>query len=135
MTSLPGIFACGYGLHVHDLVDYVSLEASLAAQGAARMLQQGLPSGRSVAVQAGSQVSYTVPSSVHPEQAHDTLFFFRIRQPLEKATVRVRCGRQVLYERKKEKLMPSVMEQVLLKKEQLSGLAEELTIEVEEEAS
>ena len=39
MTSAEGIFACGNGLHVNDLVDYVSLEAERAAKGAARYLK------------------------------------------------------------------------------------------------
>ena len=39
MTSVPGIFSCGNVLHVHDLVDYVSEEAELCGEKAARYLQ------------------------------------------------------------------------------------------------
>ena len=56
-TSVPGIFACGNGLHVHDLVDYVSLQAARAAEGAADYLKNGRRGGELRSIVNGDQVS------------------------------------------------------------------------------
>lgn len=62
-TSVPGIFAAGNVLHVHDLVDFVSLEAEALADACVRYLREGLPRC-SIAVRAGSGVNHTVPMRV-----------------------------------------------------------------------
>ncbi|HBQ64839.1 MAG TPA: hypothetical protein DD727_07970 [Clostridiales bacterium] len=47
-TSIPGIFACGNVVHVHDLVDHVTLEAIRAGKGAAAFLQDGTPAAQTL---------------------------------------------------------------------------------------
>ena len=64
-TSQEGIFACGNVLHVHDLVDYVSEEASLAGKNAAAYVKAGeKKAGRKVAITAENGVRYTVPQTL-----------------------------------------------------------------------
>ena len=71
-TSIPGIFACGNVLHVHDLVDFVSAESERAGAAAAQYVQAqdaapGAPApAAAIPVQAGEGVSYTVPQHLHP---------------------------------------------------------------------
>ena len=64
MTSIDGIFSCGNVLHVHDLVDWVSIEAAEAGKRAAAW---ALNSGKvvsGIAVRPGNGVRYTMPSRV-----------------------------------------------------------------------
>ncbi|MBQ9047181.1 MAG: FAD-dependent oxidoreductase [Solobacterium sp.] len=133
MTSVEGIFACGNGLHVHDLVDFVTMEAARAAEGAARWLKNGSSAGRVIRTEAGSNVSYIVPGLLHTDAMPGNVeFFFRVTRPLDAGEIIVRSGEKVLRTLKKKKLMPSEMERVLLTKQQLTGLEDNLTIEVKE---
>src|SRR5699024_2427619 len=73
-TSLPGVFAAGNVLHVHDLVDYVSEEAAAAGAHAARyILQGGAEGGEALPVRAAGGVRYTVPTAVHPARLDGAL--------------------------------------------------------------
>ncbi|MBQ9906996.1 MAG: FAD-dependent oxidoreductase [Oscillospiraceae bacterium] len=134
MTSAEGIFACGNGLHVHDLVDYVSLQAAKAAEGAAAYLQNGKPQGEPLRILNGNQVSYCVPSQFYPQDPADKLtVYFRVRTPLDKGTLVIRSGDKVIRSLKKRKLVPSVMEEALLLKQDMTGLTEPITIEIAED--
>ena len=134
MTSAEGIFACGNGLHVHDLVDYVTLQAAKAAEGAVSYLQNGKPQCEPLRIQNGNQVSYCVPSQFYPQDpAEKVTVYFRVRTPLEKGTLVIRSGDRIIRSVKKRKLVPSVMEEALLLKKDMEGLTEPITIEIAEE--
>lgn len=133
MTSVPGIFACGNGLHVHDLVDFVSLQAARAAEGAAGYLKDRKDRGRIQKVNPGENVSYTVPACVHPEDVRGNVeFFFRVRKPMDEAVLEIRSGDRVIRTMKKKKLMPSEMERAILTAKEIEGLNEDVTIAVKE---
>ncbi len=73
-TNIPGVFACGNVLHVHDLVDYVSEEAGRAGANAARFVKGGLPEGgRDIAVAATDGARYSVPSHINVSRMEDLL--------------------------------------------------------------
>ena len=63
-TSVPGIFACGNVLHVHDLVDHVSNESFRAGEMAARFAQGQRREGREIPVKDGTGVRGVVPQKV-----------------------------------------------------------------------
>ena len=133
MTSVPGIFACGNGLHVHDLVDFVSLQAARAAEGAAGYLKDRKDRGRIQKVNPGENVSYTVPACVHPEDVRGNVeFFFRVRKPMDEAVLEITSGDKVIRTMKKKKLMPSEMERAILTAKEIEGLSEDVTIAVKE---
>ncbi|MBQ7994138.1 MAG: FAD-dependent oxidoreductase [Solobacterium sp.] len=133
MTETEGIFACGNGLHVHDLVDFVSLQAKRAAEGAARYLKEKKDRGTPLAVKPGENVSYMVPSCVHPEDANASVeFFFRVRKPMDKAVVEIRSGETLLRTMNRKKLMPSEMERVILTAKEIAALKEDVTISMRE---
>ena len=64
MTSIPGVFTSGNVLHVHDLVDYVSLESERLAAGAAAFINGNLKADRDVRIVRGQNVRYTVPQRI-----------------------------------------------------------------------
>lgn len=134
MTSIQGVFACGNGLHVHDLVDFVTHQAAKAAEGAARYLKQETSSGKGISALPGENVGYVVPGLLHPDQLPPIIeFYFRVRKPMDAGMIIVRSGDQILRQVHKEKLVPSEMEQLVLAGKQLSGLKENLTVEVKED--
>lgn len=66
-TNVPGVFACGNVLHVHDLVDYVSEEATAAGRHAAEYVKNGgdkSDDGKEISITATGGVRYTVPSTI-----------------------------------------------------------------------
>lgn len=63
-TQVPGIFACGNVLHVHDLVDYVTAESQRAGAAAARYVQGESTAAEALSLTHGSGVSYTVPQRI-----------------------------------------------------------------------
>lgn len=133
MTDTEGIFACGNGLHVHDLVDYVSLQAKRAAEGAAEYLKNGKKEVSAIAVCAGDNVSYVVPQMVHSSCAKNVEFFFRIRKPIADAHLEVRCGNRVLRSIHKTNMMPSEMERMIIGDRELQGCEHDLEFSVMEE--
>src|SRR5699024_3098228 len=63
-TQVPGIFACGNVLHVHDLVDYVTAESQRAGTAAARYVQGKATANEAIPLTHGSGVSYTIPQRI-----------------------------------------------------------------------
>lgn len=133
MTEAEGIFAAGNGLHVHDLVDYVSLQAKRAAEGVVEYLYNGKKEENTIRVCAGDNVSYVVPQSVHPSCGKNVEFFFRIRKPVTKALLQVRCGDKVLRSVHKTNMMPSEMERMIITAKELQKMDGDLAFSVMEE--
>jgi thioredoxin reductase len=86
-TSMPGVFACGNVLHVHDLVDFVTRESILAGQFAAewgRGIQRPLDNIRLV---PGDNVRYCLPHTLSPEREHT--IYMRCKKALKPCKIRV----------------------------------------------
>ena len=112
-TNIPGVFACGNVLHVHDLVDFVSQEAQQAGRRAARFLQKGEERGKAIRITAGKGVRYTVPAKVDPCRMEEELTVrFRVDNVYRGAAVTVSAGGETLQRRKKLILTPGEMEEV-----------------------
>ena len=132
MTFVPGIFACGNGLHVHDLVDFVTLESSRAAEGALRWLKQPQNDSADILLQAGEGVSYIVPGHVHADMAQPCELFFRVTAQFDTAEVLLKKDGEVIRRTVRRKLMPSVMERLKLNPADLPADGSSLTVEVRE---
>ena len=135
-TDLPGIFACGNVLHVHDLVDYVSQEAALAGESAAAFVRSGGgETGRRVRVAAGNGVRYTVPQFIGPDRmAEAAVVRFRVTDVLRDACVRLSLDGRELARRKKRVLAPGEMEQMTVTRSDLAEARADSVLTVELEA-
>ena len=134
-TNVPGIFACGNVLHVHDLVDYVSEEASAAGRAAAIYLQQGEQrEDKAIHINASGGVRYTVPSVIRPAHMPETLTVrFRVDNIYRNRFVSVYFGDTRVQHRKKTVLAPGEMEQIVLKRADLENAEfETITVCTEE---
>ena len=120
-TEIPGIFACGNVLHVHDLVDYVSEESKIAGEAAAKYLKG--EGGKKVLfnIAVDGRVRYTVPQRI--TEIADTSVYFRVSDVYRDAKIVVKCGDEVIISKKKQRLAPAEMEKVELTSQMLSQLS------------
>ncbi len=134
-TSVPGIFACGNVVHVHDLVDFVTAESRRAGAAAAAYLARGeKPEGGALELKNGDGVAYTVPQKIRRPGAKKSVdVFFRASRVCGKSTVAVRRGDAVLAKFRRDRLAPGEMERIALPGALLEACGSgSLTVSVEE---
>ncbi len=125
-TSLPGVFACGNVLHVHDLVDFVSEEARRAGGFAAEVAMGHRRPGDNISLQAGTDIASCVPQSLAPER--EQIIYLRVKRPLNDCTLTI--GDR--YRKRFRKLVPAEMIRLTLGPEVLERFfGEHLTIDVQ----
>ena len=134
-TSIPGVFACGNVLHVHDLVDFVTAEAARAGRAAAAYCRsESAPSGDVTELKNGNLVGYTVPQHIHKDadvKAVDV--FFRVRAICKESRIVVtdEAGAQIAAF-PREHMAPGEMENIKLPRVLLDKAQGAITISVEE---
>ena len=109
-TSIPGIFAAGNVLHVHDLVDYVSLEAERLAASVKKFLIDGASAGTEISVNAGNGVNYVLPQKTRA--GDDFVLSLRVGEPIRQQTLLVKQGNHVILEKKLPRALPAEMLQL-----------------------
>lgn len=114
-TGVPGIFACGNVLHVHDLADNVTTESERAGAAAAAWAlgTVGTAAGNADAaceltVSPAGIAGYALPGRITATAL--TKFNFRVRRPVDAARVRILAGDEELFVGKVRPFKPSVME-------------------------
>ena len=129
-TGVPGIFACGNVLHVHDLVDYVSEEAERAGLGAVGYINRTYGEKTAIATKAGGGVRYVLPQVIHADDADVTLFL-RVTQPVGKVKFTVTDGDKVLATAKRLRSAPGEMEKITVKAAALNQVSGPVTVSLE----
>ena len=137
-TSIPGIFACGNVLHVHDLVDYVSEEATKAGANAAKFVLEGEKRSDPediIQIRAVDGARYTVPSTIDPDRMDDLLTVrFRVANVFKNSFVSVYLNDERIMHMRKRIMSPGEMEQVILQKKKLQEKEDLKTITIRIEA-
>lgn len=124
-TNMPGVFACGNVLHVHDLVDFVSEEASSAGESAAKFIKNGENSGNEISLRTGGAVRYTVPASIDSQRAeNDITVRFRVGEIIKGGYVCAYADGKQILRRKRQIMLPGEMEQAVLKREDILSAAD-----------
>ncbi len=119
-TSVPGVFACGNVLHVHDLVDYVSEEADIAGCAAVRFIRGEGKKQLNIELRADGRVRYTVPQKI--TEAAETRVYFRVADVYRDKKLTVKVDGKTLISKKKQKLAPGEMETVTLSAKMLEEI-------------
>ena len=138
-TEVPGIFACGNVLHVHDLVDFVSEEAAQAGRAAAeyvketQKLQKEEIQRECVPVQTSGGVRYAVPSRLHKKQHQAQKIRFRVSQVFGACKIQVYLNEELVLEKKKRSAAPGEMEQILIPEKVLEAAGEIWSIRLQME--
>lgn len=113
-TGVPGIFACGNVLHVHDLADNVTTESERAGAAAAAWALSGdagasaARTGCELTVSPAGNASYALPGRITAVAL--TKLNFRVRRPVDTARVRILANGEELFAGKVRAFKPSVME-------------------------
>ena len=122
-TSIPGIFACGNVVHVHDLVDFVSAEARKAGKAAAKFVKDEVQNGEYIELKNGFGVTYTVPQKYRVENIENFLeISMRVNNIYKNMRLQVKNGDTVLVNMKKAHLAPGEMEKVVVLKKLLESV-------------
>ncbi len=116
-TSVPGIFAAGNVLQVHDLVDFVSMEAESLADSVARYLADKGLLECGLEVKTDGNVTYTIPQKISGTE--DFKLSLRVRKPVRNACIRLSQGKNIVLEKKMLKVIPAEMIQIPVKAEKL----------------
>ena len=119
-TSVPGIFACGNVLQVHDIVDNVSLEAEYIVEGVAEFLEGKLTKEQEIKVELGKGLRYVVPQTLI--RLKDTIFSFRVNQPGRKKTLVFNDGKRIIKKKILRRVNPAEMIRVKLSSSELEGI-------------
>jgi NADPH-dependent 2,4-dienoyl-CoA reductase/sulfur reductase-like enzyme len=112
-TSINGIFACGNVVHVHDLVDFVTLESRRAGAGAAAWLRKSYR-GQTMAVTPGENISYVVPQRLTLPVQEDVTFLFRVKRPLNKPVFTISTQGEQLLMLRRPVALPAEMVEIKL---------------------
>ncbi len=94
-TEIKGLFACGNVLHVHDLVDNVALESTVAGKYAAMYAKGRLDTSREIKVLAGDGLSYVVPCKCYSGEGMFNAKF-RLKQRIERSFIIARSGKEIV---------------------------------------
>lgn len=138
-TEVPGIFACGNVLHVHDLVDFVSEEAAQAGRAAAEYVQETQKLQKEeiqrecVPVQTSGGVRYAVPSRLHKKQHQAQKIRFRVSQVFGACKIQVYLNEELVLEKKKRSAAPGEMEQIQIPEKVLEAVGEIRSIRLQME--
>lgn len=143
-TSVPGIFACGNVLHVHDLVDFVSDEAAIAGESAAEFIRSireetgegrgayakpDIPVQTDISIITDGKIRYTVPQRI--TRRRDTTLFFRVADRYRNVKIKIISDGKTIHSVRRPKAAPGEMESIPLKAALLEGVTG-LRLELEE---
>ena len=123
-TEIPGLFCCGNCLHIHDLVDYVSLEGNVAGKSAAKYILGNSENKTSINVVNGDLVNYVVPNKINIKNDEDVSLKFRVSKPLKECYIVISGDNKVIKKIKMPSIVPSIMQNVTISKESLSNVKE-----------
>ena len=132
-TSVPGVFAAGNVLHVHDLVDFVSQEAASAGRAAAAYVAGGCQDAprTDVPVTLGAGLRYSVPAMIDPSRVRDDLTIrFRVGGVMKNHRVCLYLNDTPVLRKKRPVMTPGEMEQLVLTEKLLRENAPVRTIRI-----
>ena len=130
-TSIKGIFACGNGLHVHDLVDFVSQEGKVVGLNASKYVKGELEKDKEedrINIVYGNGIGYVTPSYTIKD-VDNTKISFRVSKPFKNVILNIKQGDNIIKSIKKPYMLPAEMENVIIDSKLLSNL-DNITLEV-----
>lgn len=118
-TNIDGIFAAGNVLHVHDLVDFVSMEAEKLADSAAEYIKNKALEDCSIEITTDGNIGHTIPQKISGEQ--DVTLSMRVRKLIRDCRIVVRQGGKEIGAKKMKKALPAEMIQLTIKADKISS--------------
>lgn len=133
-TTLPGFFAAGNVVHVHDLVDFVSEEGEMSGKSAAFYTQGKFNSvDRTIPIIPGNGMRTIVPQRLTISQNNDMVkLFMRVRQTEKQVVLNVESDRELLITRKLPIAKPGEMIVVQIPAEKLITAGNKITVSLQQ---
>lgn len=119
-TSVDGIFAAGNVLHVHDLVDFVSLEAENLSNSVANYISLGKLPKCNIDVLTDANIGHTIPQKISGEK--DVKLSMRVKKPFKDCEIDIMQNNKVIKISKFKKAIPAKMLEVKIDKIQIKSL-------------
>lgn len=116
-TEVSGIFAAGNVLHVHDLVDFVSMEAESLADAVAEYVRQGSLPGCGIHITTDRAINHTVPQKLSGQR--DVRLSMRVSRPIQNCEIVAKQDGEIISSMRLKKAVPAVMIQLPVRKERL----------------
>ena len=127
-TNVEGIFAAGNVLQVHDLVDFVSLEAENMAEAVITYITEKQLTECNLKVETDKNISYTVPQRISATK--DIVLYFRVKKPMKDCVIQLKQNDQIIKTVKKKKALPAEMIQIPIScKQFIAGADLEVSIQ------
>lgn len=121
-TDAEGIFAAGNVLHVHDLVDFVSIEAESLADSVAEYVKEGSLKPAAIAIKTDCDIGYTVPQRVSGTK--EFTLSLRVKRPMKDCRIVVRQAGKEVAAKKMKKAIPAEMIRVVISHEKLVSVSD-----------
>lgn len=118
-TSVEGIFVAGNVLHVHDLVDFVSLEGERLAVQVAKYINNEVIEKCSINIDRDNNIGHTIPQKISGK--NDFVLSMRVRKPLKNPTIEITQDDKVIKSVKMKKAIPAEMIQIEVSKENIKS--------------
>ncbi len=128
MCEQEGFFAAGNVLHVHDLVDFVSMEAEKLADGVSEYIANGKLDKCDINIKANPGINHTVPMKISGNK--DVNVSMRVSKKFENCTITIKQGDKVIAKKFMKKALPAEMIQIPIKKENIET-KEEIEVSVQ----
>ena len=119
-TSVAGVFACGNVLHVHDVVDFVTLEAERAGKSAAEYVLEKSGKMDRICVEAGDGIRYVLPQNICRDA--DLELSIRVTCPGEGVSIGFFDGEKLVKTKKFVKVHPAQMIKIKLKRAEIKAI-------------
>ena len=135
-ASISGLFICGNALHVHDLVDYVSIESEKAGKSAQNYILNSKKASKHVhLIEFNENIRYIVPQLIDFDNFNDPIdLSFRVTRKMDSGVFKIIQSGKVIVTKKAKHLAPAEMEKINLKVESLIDNSP-ITLVLEEEKS
>jgi sarcosine oxidase subunit alpha len=133
-TNIPGIFACGNVLHVHDLVDNVTWEAELAGTRAAHFARSSGTAddeGRAQRLIPGDNVRYVVPNYLPRQIEAKINVYYRVSRPIANGRLQITQRGETVFRARPASFKPGIMNKFVLTGKMIDRLADDLILNVE----
>ena len=127
-TSIPGVFACGNGLHIHDVVDFVSEEGDFVAKSVYEYLNHNSIQKQSIPVTSDSNFNYVIPQTLNKSSA--VKLKFRIRKPMKNVKIVIKSNDEVLMTLPKTQILPAEMEMVQIPLTIIEKIQDDIRLEI-----
>lgn len=134
-TSMEGVFVCGNSLHVHDLVDFVSKEATIVGSYVAEYVTGKIDENSNlINIENDNNIGYIMPQYIDISNAKDrSELFFRVKKPLRNCILQIIVNGKLLRSVKKHVLLPAEMESIVLNMRKINEEVKSIKIEIGEE--